>query len=117
VSQDLPTSRSSGEHWLDSGSAIEIENINNECDEQEKIPLLATVENVFFAWRVILRISYNYGAEVPRGVFCLLPNAQGPGRDPFVHYDVDVDGISVRQDWNSRATAECMLAIRMVRSS
>ena len=38
-------------------------------------------------------------SEVPRGVFCLLPNGQGAGRDPFIYSDPDVDGISVRQDW------------------
>ena len=45
-------------------------------------------------------------SEVPRGVFCLLPNGQGAGRDPFVYYDADVDGISVRHDWGDLQPAE-----------
>ncbi len=38
-------------------------------------------------------------SEVPRGVFCLQPEGQGTGRDPYVYSDPDVDGISVRQNW------------------
>ena len=45
-------------------------------------------------------------SEVPRGVFCLLPSGEGTGRDPFVYFDPDVDGVSVRQDWADLEPAE-----------
>jgi Beta-galactosidase len=45
-------------------------------------------------------------SEVPRGVFCLQPSAQGTGRDPYVYSDPDVDGISVRQKWGDLEPAE-----------
>ena len=37
--------------------------------------------------------------EVPRGVFCLLPEGQGAGPDRSVYFNPDLDGISVRQGW------------------
>jgi hypothetical protein len=41
-----------------------------------------------------------------RGVFCLLPEGQGTGRDPSVYSNPDVDGISVRQDWGDLEPTE-----------
>lgn len=38
-------------------------------------------------------------AEVPRGVFCLLPAGSGAGKHLTVYSDPSVDGISVRQKW------------------
>ena len=41
-----------------------------------------------------------------RGVFCLLPEGHGTGRDPSVYSNPDVDGISVRQDWGDLEPTE-----------
>jgi hypothetical protein len=38
-------------------------------------------------------------SEVPRGVFCLLPDGQGTRPNPLIYSNPDVDGISVRQYW------------------
>jgi Beta-galactosidase len=45
-------------------------------------------------------------SQVPRGVFCLLPNGQGNGHDPYVYTDPDVDGVSVRQKWGDLEPTE-----------
>jgi hypothetical protein len=45
-------------------------------------------------------------AQVPRGVFCLLPSGQGAGKDPAIYSDPSVDGISVRQSWYNLEPSE-----------
>ncbi len=45
-------------------------------------------------------------SQTPRGVFCLLPVGAGAGQDPSVYYNVDVDGISVRQNWSDLEPSE-----------
>jgi hypothetical protein len=45
-------------------------------------------------------------SEVPRGVFCLQPAGQGTGPDPAVYRNIDVDGVSVRQNWSDLEPTE-----------
>jgi uncharacterized repeat protein (TIGR01451 family) len=52
---------------------------------------------VFLA--VFFPLSHHTVAGVPRGVFCLLPQSQGAGKDPAIYSDPSVDGVSVRQSW------------------
>lgn len=48
----------------------------------------------------IVLISGESAAEIPRGVFCLLPSSTGgDGKDPVIFTDPNVDGVSVRQHW------------------
>jgi hypothetical protein len=44
-------------------------------------------------------LAHQTLAQVPRGVFCLLPSGQGVGKDPAIYADPSVDGVSVRQSW------------------
>src|SRR6059058_6378043 len=52
------------------------------------------------------RMTGKAFSQTPRGVFCLLPVGAGAGQDPSVYYNVDVDGISVRQNWSDLEPSE-----------
>src|SRR6266851_8686481 len=63
------------------------------------LPLVAVLISALLASSAAL-------AQVPRGVFCLLPVGGGTGPNPSVYSNVDVDGISVRQNWSDLEATE-----------
>src|SRR5919201_1586708 len=56
---------------------------------------LSTLFSLTITWSLAQQVP----AQVPRGVFCLLPAGGGAGNDPAVYSNPSVDGISARQPW------------------
>lgn len=97
TSRQLWPSAQTEAHPKTNYEAISTININNKKHRRfGPFSVLFLLGSLFCVFTTTAEKAFS---EVPRGVFCLLPNGQGNRPNPLIYSNPDVDGISVRQHW------------------